>query len=185
MRNTQDLYAIASSCLNCHTVPNEELVNVGDHKPGTTAFELVAWSQGMVRHNFLRGNNQQNVENSPERLRVMYLIGIIADLEYSTRATALATSKSKYGMAVAQRAADKAIELYQINQRINHPFVDQILRHFAEAQLKINNPTQLTDIANQIQSLGKRLAEECNGSELAAIDSLLPDASQYKWQSSR
>ena len=29
MRNTQNLYEIASSCMNCHTVPNEKLVNVG------------------------------------------------------------------------------------------------------------------------------------------------------------
>lgn len=45
-----NIYAVANNCYQCHTVPNEKLVNVGGH-PAGSSFELVAWSQGEVRHN--------------------------------------------------------------------------------------------------------------------------------------
>ena len=53
MQNPANVYLIARSCFNCHTVPNEELVNVGGHIAGSQDFDLVAWSQGIIRHDFL------------------------------------------------------------------------------------------------------------------------------------
>ena len=185
MNNTRDLYSIAMNCFNCHTVPNEKLVNVGGHVAGTADFELVAWSQGMLRHNFLRGDNVKNVESKPERLRVMYVVGLIADLEYSTRATAEATAKSRFGLSVAQRAADKAMKLYEVQQQINNPEVAEILKIFAPAQLKINNAQQLIAIANQIQKLGRQFAKQADGSRLSAVDAWLPSPDNYKWKPSR
>ena len=185
MRNTRDFYSIASSCFNCHTVPNEELVNVGGHLAGTADFELVAWSQGMIRHNFLRGDNKTNVESTQEKLRLMYVIGMIADLEYSIRATAKATTKSEFGLAVANRAAKKAVQLYDLQQEINHPDIEEVLQAFAPAQLRVNNATQLEKIANEIQTVGKRFANQNDGSALGAVDSYLPTKDQYKWKPSR
>ena len=185
MNNTRDLYSIAMNCFNCHTVPNEELVNKGGHLAGTEAFELVSWSQGMMRHNFLRGGNVKNVESKPDRLRVMYVVGLIADLEYSTRATAVATKKSKFGLTVAQRAADKAKKLYEVQLKINHADVQQILEKFASAQLKINNSSQLTSIADEINLLGRKFAKEADGGKLEAVDEWLPDSTDYKWKPSR
>ena len=180
MRNTQNLYLIASSCLNCHTVPNEKLVNVGGHFAGTDDFELVAYSQGSVRHNFLRTGNTTNAESTEQRLRLMYVVGLIADLEYSTRATGQATEKSKYGLAVANRAARKAVKLFEVQQEINHPVVQQILETFAAANLKINNQNQLEGIADQIQQLGRQFSASEDGSNLASVDPFLPDPSTYK-----
>ena len=185
MRNTRNLYSIASSCLNCHLVPDEELVNVGGHLATTSDFELVSWSQGMVRHNFLRGDNQKNVESTPEKLRVMFVVGIIADLEYSTRATAIATSQSKYGLTVAERAAKKAIQLHELQKELNNPDIQQMLLAFARAQLKINNEQQLNQIADQIGQIGRKFARDNDGSLLAAVDRHLPDKSSYKWKSDR
>ena len=185
MNNTRNLYSIAMNCFNCHTVPNEELVNKGGHVAGTEAFELVSWSQGMLRHNFLRGNNVKNVESTPERLRVMYVVGLIADLEYSTRATAAATQKSKYGLTVAQRAVDKAMKLYELQQKLQHADVQQILQRFSSAQLKINNTEQLNTIADEINKLGRKFAKEADGAQLAVVDEWLPDAANYKWKPSR
>lgn len=180
MRNTQNLYLIASSCLNCHTVPNEELVNVGGHLAGTEDFELVAYSQGQVRHNFLRTNNTSNAISTRERLRVMYVVGVIADLEYSTRATSLATQKSTYGIKVANRAAQKAVLLYELQQKINDPDVQAILEAFAEVSLKIGNQQQLDEVAALIKTHGQQFAQSHDGTQLTEIDPMLPDPSTYK-----
>ena len=180
MRNTRNLYLIASSCLNCHTVPNEKLVNVGGHRAGSKDFELVAWSQGSVRHNFLRTDGSSNAHSSPERLRVMYIVGLIADLEYSTRATAVATQNATYGIEVANRAARSAMKLYTVQQKIENPEVQKVLEVFAQADLRTNNAEQLFAIAHEIQNSGSRFATENDGSKLAAIDPFLPDPSTYK-----
>lgn len=180
MRNPNNLYSIARSCLQCHTVPNEALVNVGGHSPGSPNFELVAWSQGLVRHNFLRTGNKSNAPSPPDRLRVMFVVGLLADLEFSTRATALATKKSTYGTAVASRAAAAAIRLYDIQQLIHDPHLQRALEAFALARLKINNPDELNRIADDIAAAGMKLAEEADGSSWSALDSQLPLPTQYK-----
>ena len=180
MRNTRDLYLIASSCYQCHTVPNERLVNVGGHNAGSEDFELVRWSQGMVRHNFLRTDGEYNAQSDSTRLRVMYVVGLIADLEFSTRATANATEKSSYGLKVANRAAKAAVKLYEVQQRIDNAFVQSALESFAGAELRVNNRASLLVIADQIQVAGRRFAMSSDGSELAAMDEFLPDPSTYK-----
>ena len=91
MRNPHNLYLVARSCFNCHTAPNESLVERGGHPTGSPDFELVAWSQGRVRHNFLRTGGAGNAADDRSRLRVMYVVGQLADLEYSLRALAVAT----------------------------------------------------------------------------------------------
>lgn len=180
MRNTRNLYSIASSCFNCHTVPNEELVNVGGHLAGSDDFELVSWSQGQVRHNFLRVGGQANATSDPERLRVMFVVGLIADLEYSTRATAKASTKSTYGTKVANRAARVAMRLYEVQQRIQNEHVQQALQAFAGAELRLNNADSLLAIADEIQRAGEDFAENSDGSRLLAVDSMLPNPSQYR-----
>lgn len=180
MRNTRDLYLIASSCFNCHTVPNESLVNTGGHTAGTQDFEFVRWSQGQIRHNFVRSGGTANMEASKERLRVMFIVGLIADLEYSTRATAKATAKSAYGLTVANRAADVAVRLFNVQKSIDDPNVQLALEAFATAELRVNNEKQLSAIANQIQNAGRLFANQNDGSKLQAVDVMLPAASEYK-----
>ncbi len=180
MRNPKNLYSVARSCFQCHTVPNEKLVNVGGHTAGSQNFEMVSWSQGIVRHNFLRGGNTVNEPSSLERLRVMFVAGLIADLEFSSRATGLATQKSTFGLTVAARAAAAAVRLYQVQQLINDPHVQQALETFAQAELKINNPAQLNLIADRISQAGMQFADAVDGNRLAALDPLLPPQVQYK-----
>ncbi len=180
MKNTRNLYLIARSCYGCHTAPNEELVNVGGHNAGSMDFELVAWSQGQVRHNFLRTGGLENGVSEIERLRVMYVVGLIADLEFSTRATAQATSKSEFGVNVANRSARAAVKLFELQQKINDPNIQHALQAFAGAELKINNTVQLDQIADEIQAAGQRFAESADGSKLGRIDSQLPNPNEYK-----
>ncbi len=180
MQNTRNLYAIASSCFNCHTVPNEKLVNVGGHVAGTADFELVRWSQGQVRHNYLRTGGTANATSDIERRRVMFVVGLIVDLEYSTRATAKATEKSSYGVTVASRAASASYQLFQLQSKLNDPEIQSILTTFSKAELRVGNAESLHAIADEIKVAGERFCQNHDGTMLAAVDPLLPDPSEYK-----
>ncbi len=181
MRNPGNVYLVARSCLNCHTVPNEKLVNVAGHAAGSLDFDFVAWSQGMVRHNFLRGNGE-NVPSDKNRLRVMYLCGIIADLEFSTRATAKASENGKFGQTVAKRAAEKAVLLQKIQEQAKLPHIEKILVAFSQAELRTNNSVQLQEIANIIQKNGQELAFDLDGKTLEFLDTMIPSSDQYKYK---
>lgn len=116
-----NLYALAQNCYQCHTVPNEKLVNVGGHKAGSD-FELVAWSQGEVRHNLWYADGKQNKEASVDRRRVMYVVGQALDLEYALRGVAKATAKDNYAVAMAQRAKKAALGIKRSPTRVSrHP----------------------------------------------------------------
>lgn len=180
MRNTQNVYLIARSCYECHTIPHERLVNVGGHPATSAEFELVAWSQGTIRHNFLRTGGHLNAESTPEKLRLLYVVGLIADLEFSTRATAAATEKSTYGVAVAERAARAAERLYGAQMKLDDPLLQQALEVFAAVELRTNNKGQLTTAADQLAQLGQEFAASRDGTTLAGVDSELPQPSAYR-----
>ena len=180
MRNPRNVYSLARSCLNCHTVPNERLVNTGGHQARSGDFELVSWSQGSVRHNFVRSNGASNARNDQPTLRVMYVAGLIADLEFSTRAVSQATEKSTYGLTVAQRAAAVASRLYGIQQQIQNAELQKILVAFSAARLAINNQDELQRIADEIEILGFQFAEHADGKTMEFVDSLIPPPSAYR-----
>jgi hypothetical protein len=180
MNNPANLYAIARQCLACHTSPDERLVNVGGHAAGSAEFELVAWSQGKVRHNFLRTDGASNAPSRPERLRVMFVVGVMADLEASLRATAAASEKAAYGMAAAQRAARQKRRLYEISQLVQNPHVAEAMQAALGARLKLNNRETLVAAADAIGRAANDFAETADGAELTAIDPLLPTPEQYK-----
>ncbi len=180
MRNTQNVYLIARSCYECHTIPHERLVNVGGHPATSSEFELVAWSQGTIRHNFLRTGGQLNAESSPEKLRLLYVVGLLADLEFSARATAGATEKNTYGLAVAERAARAAERLYGAQQKVQDPLLQQALELFAGVELRTNNSAQLLAVAERLEELGREFAATRDGSTLVAIDDELPGPATYR-----
>jgi hypothetical protein len=180
MNNTRDLYSIAMNCYSCHMVPNEELVNVGGHKAGTKEFELVRYSQGIVRHNFLRSDGAVNEKADANRLRMMHVVGLIADLEFSTRATAIATKKSTYGINVAERAANSSVKLFELQKTFKNDFIQRVLDAFATAELNTNNYENLNAIADQIQKAGREFAVAHDGSKMEFVDKLLPAPETYK-----
>ncbi len=179
MRNPANLYLIARSCLNCHTVPNEKLVNVGGHVAGSGEFELVAWSQGKVRHNFLRGNGS-NAAASPQRLRLMYLVGQMTDLEFSLRATAEATSVATYGVTSAHRVFELRKRLAKIQESIQDPNLEAALEAAYSVKLKSNNSAPLQAAAERVGKATYRIAEGGDASSFGAIDAYLPSRSDYK-----
>jgi Cytochrome c554 and c-prime len=180
MRNPVNVYLVAQSCYRCHTVPDEQLVNTGGHKAGSMDFEFVSWSQGSLRHNFVSSAGAANQASNPERLRQMFMAGMIADLEFSLRATAAATQKADFGVNSAKRAARAAKRLQAAQSKLNQPLLDDILAVFNSVELKLNNQRQLQDAADSINLLGIRFAATVPGSELVAIESFIPPPANWK-----
>ncbi len=171
------LYDVAANCYGCHTVPNERLVNLGGHAAGSR-FELVAWTQGEVRHNVWY--TKENDEASAERRRMMYIVGRALDLEFGLRGVAIATEKADYAVAMARRAKAAIKRLQQIAEAVSIAEVDEILAAAGAAKLKLNNEAALTEVADAVSAAARRLAEAHDGSAFAAIDSLIPGSDKYK-----
>ncbi len=180
MRNPINVYMVAQSCYRCHTVPDERLVNVGGHKAGSMDFEIVSWSQGLLRHNFIRSNGKTNETSSPERLRQMFVAGMIADLEFSLRATAAATEKASFGINSAGRASRAAKRLVAAQSKLNQPLLDDILAVYKSVELKLNNRQQLTEAADSVAALGIRFAATVDGNKLEAIAPFIPPQDRWK-----
>ena len=180
MNNPHNIYLIARQCYDCHTVPNERLVNAGGHLAGSAEFELVAWSQGVVRHNFLRTGGTANATLTPAELRVMFLVGVMTDLEYSLRAVAAATEKATFGVASAQRAARMKRRLHEIQRLVDEPLLQPAIDAVATVELRLGNAAAIVAAAEAVGNAAYDFAEQADGERLAAIDPLLPDPSQYR-----
>lgn len=180
MRNPRNVYLLAQSCYRCHTVPSERLVNVGGHTAGSLDFEIVAWSQGTVRHNFVRSDGKTNDPSSRERLRKLFVAGMIADLEFSLRATAVATEKATFGVTSAKRAARAAKRLAAAQEQLQQPLLDEVLQVFDGIQLRLNNQQELTQAADSIHKLGIQFAAQVSGTALEPIDRYIPPPERWK-----
>jgi Cytochrome c554 and c-prime len=180
MNNPHNVYLVARQCYDCHTVPDESLVNVAQHVAGSKDFELVAWSQGIVRHNFLRTGGTANGALSPAELRVMYVVGVLANLEYSLRAVAMAKDKANFGVTSAQRAARMKQRLHEIQRLVNDPLLAPALDAVAKVELRLGNSDAIKAAADAVGNAAYKFADEADGNRLAAIDPLLPEPKQYK-----
>ncbi len=174
------IYKLAKNCFGCHVVPQEKLVNVGGHSAGS-AFELVSWSQGEIRHNVWYTKGKSNAVASAKRRRILYVVGLAVELETSIRAVARATKRKPYAFEMARRAdavrkklaraakaAPKARELSQIAE----------LGH--SAGLKLDNSEALLEAADKIALQALALVGAHDGSGLAALDPLIPGSEKYK-----
>lgn len=177
MIRPSNLYALASNCYQCHTVPNEKLVNLGGH-PAGSQFELVRWSQGEVRHNLWYTDS--NDEASVERRRMLYVIGKMIDLEHALKGVALATENAEYAKSMAKRAQTAIAWLKKINETQNITEVDNILAQIADTALKLNNEAPLMSAAEKVADQARAFSENRDGSGLSGIDGLLPTADKYR-----
>lgn len=173
-----DIYKLASNCFQCHTVPNEKLVNVGEHEAGSK-FELVSWSQGEVRHNFMRSDDgKKNIESDQARKRVFYVVGRAVDLEYSLRALAVATEKGKYADKMSARVKSSIAELEKVNKAQAIPEVASMIATGKAAKLAENNKADLLKSADAVAEQAKKFSSSNDGKGIAAVDSLI--TAEYK-----
>ncbi|MEP0545440.1 MAG: cytochrome c family protein [Rhodothermales bacterium] len=174
LRPSDDLYAVAANCFECHTVPNEQLVNVGGHLPGS-AFELLDWS-AEIRHNFVDSQgstDQTNRAPTPERRRMMYVLGRALDYEYSLRALAKATTEGLFAQAMAQRVQRAGREIDRILDVADVPALQEARALGEAVALGPGNGEALGGAAGQIGEVMRAFARAHDGSTLEAIDPLL------------
>ncbi len=187
MRNPHNVYLVAQSCYRCHTTGDEELVNVGGHSAGSMDFEFVSWNQGTIHHNFVGTDGKENEVSSTQRLRFMFLAGVMAETEASLRAVATATVKANYGLTVAKRAARAGARLKSVAEKVSDPRLEKAVLVFDSVQIKLNNATPLAAAADKLAIIGYDLAEaETKTDEqplrdkLIILDRFIPDRKAWK-----
>ena len=172
-----NLYEVANNCYGCHTVPNEKLVNVGGHAAGS-AFELVSWSQGEVRHNVWY--SKSNDEASAARKRMMYIVGKSLDLEHALRGVGKATAKAAYSDSMEKRANGARSALEKVAESVKAPELAAIIAAAKGAKLKLNNAAELNAAAGKVGEAARKFADNYDGGDFGSIDSLIPGPDKFK-----
>ncbi len=180
MIRPSSLYRLAMNCYGCHVVPQEDLVNKGGH-PAGSAFELMSWSQGEVRHNTWHSKGKENVAANAARKRMLYLVGLGAELETGIRAVGQATVRRLYAFEMARRV-DKARKQLALAAKAapNVPEIAKMVEYAHSAGLKLNNERFLTAAADGVSKLLVSITEKYDGSTMAGLDSLMPGQDKIK-----
>jgi hypothetical protein len=180
MIRPSSLYQLAKNCYGCHVVPKEDLVNKGGHTAGS-AFELVSWSQGEVRHNTWHSKGKENVLASATHKRMLYLIGLGVELETGIRAVGQATVRKRYAFEMAKRVDQARKQLAAAAKAVpNVPEIAKMVEYSYSAGLKLNNERSLTAAADGVSKLLASISEKYDGSTMAGLDSLIPGPDKSK-----
>src|SRR5690606_35013665 len=184
MIRPRSLYRLAKNCFGCHVVPQEDLVNKGGHRSGS-AFELVSWSQGHVRHNTWHSKGKENVPASAARKRMLYLVGLGVELETALRAVGKATARKPYAFEMAKRADRARRQLAAAAKAApNVPEIAKMVEYAYSAGLKLNNEELLTAAAEGTSDVLATITEKYDGSTMAGLDSLIPAPAEFKGRAS-
>jgi hypothetical protein len=174
------IYRLAKNCYGCHVVPREDLVNVGGHRAGS-AFELVSWSQGEVRHTTWHSKGKDNVPASAARKRMLYLVGLGVELETALRAVGKATVRRAYAFEMAKRADRARKQLAAAAKAApTVPEIAEIVKLSYSAGLTLNNERRLSAAADGISKQLALITEKYDGSTMGGLDSMIPGPDKYK-----
>jgi len=182
MIHSQMIYEIARNCFSCHTVPDETLVNKGKHKAGSD-FDLVAWSQGEIRHNFVSSegapDSPTNRPATAAERRRLYVVGAMVDLEISLRNLSRVTeSGGEFHLAMIERVNRARAKVSAI---VNASPFASIKAAVALVPELVDASTPISpDLVDKIGEAAKSFANGSDGSELGAIDGLIPTAVKGK-----
>ncbi len=180
MIRPSSLYRLAKNCYSCHVVPQEDLVNKGGH-PAGSAFELVSWSQGEVRHNTWRSKGKENVPANAARRRMLYLVGLGVELETGIRAVSRATVRRLYAFEMARRVDRARKQLAAAAKAApDVPEIAKMVEYAYSAGLKLNNERALTAAADGVSKLLASISAKYDGSTMAGLDALIPGPDKFK-----
>ena len=174
----QLIHKIAANCMDCHTVPNEELVNTGGH-PAGSKFELVSWLEGEVRHNLFWSNGEENKEASPERKRIVYVVGLGTDLEYSLRALAKSAAAGTYRSEMKSRVEAATVKLKAASGAVSDGSISAMLAAASGLNLAEPNAAKLKTAANAIAKVVKKFVVTADASTMGKLDGLIPEEGHY------
>ena len=180
MIRPSSLYRLAKNCYGCHVVPQEDLVNKSGH-PAGSAFELVSWSQGEVRHNTWHSKGKENVPANAARKRMLYLVGLGVELESGIRAVSKATVRKRYAFEMARRVDRARKQLAAAAKAVpNVPEIAKMVEYAYSAGLKLNNERFLTTAADGVSKALASITEKYDGSTMGGLDSLIPAPAKFK-----
>ncbi len=173
MLRPSDIYGVVANCYQCHTVPHEVLVNKGGHPSASTDFNFMERLKE-IRHNFLEAqfdpSRTENREDSPERLRLLFVVSHALDLEYSIRGAAVSKENGGYIRAMQRKVRAAAGSLQSINGVISSPDITTMLAAVADANIAPNNEKALIGAADKIRAATKDFLAHHDGSKLGALD---------------
>ena len=165
---TVDLFR---GCLSCHLVTDRELVEKAGHPVGGS-FDLVAATQGEIRHNFLRTGGLANEPAPPERLRVLTVLGPWLDLEATTRALAASAEEGELRKALLARHRGARAELAEAAALAKLPQLTRLLELVPEDPASVPS-RELAAGAEKLLAEARQFADSQDGSGLSALDALL------------
>lgn len=170
-------YDIATNCFGCHTVPNEELVNKGGHPAGSAGFDLVAWSQGEVRHNFASSDGAPNAPTNQiapiEHRRKLYVLGTLVDLELTLKNLASVQEPGgTFHTAMLERATAAKAKLAKMTETVELPGIKAAVDALP-AELTAETEVDAA-WAEALGAAGKEFAASNDGTALEALDAELP-----------
>ncbi|MEE9293207.1 MAG: multiheme c-type cytochrome, partial [Acidobacteriota bacterium] len=174
MIHSEMLYEIATNCFGCHTVPNESLVNNGKHRAGSD-FDLVMWSQGEVRHNYLSSpgapDSPTNRAATQKEKRTRYVIGAMVDLEFTLRNLANVAEKGgAFHTAMVERANRARAKVDAILKAVAIPDLSAAVKAVPSP---VTEGTAIgSDLAESIGRASRAFAG--NRPDLSAIDPQIP-----------
>lgn len=171
-----NLYAMTKRCFSCHITDDEKIVNSKEHPILSKDFEMVAWSQGDMRHNLWFSDGKENVLAPIEKQRLYYILSKTVSLEMFLRALAKSDVKGLYSESFEQQIGKVKQELATI---VDLGGPTEIT---ATNKITIDNatPSDLLRFADDVAKLSKNIEAKYDGKKLSSIDSLLPKQKNYK-----
>jgi hypothetical protein len=186
MIRSANLFEIARNCYQCHLVASGELVTAG-HKAESSAFEVTSWLNGEVRHNYFLDQSTnapvptlwaaETGRTAEERKRLLFVCGILADLEASLRIRATAGTNPAYSGQISGRIA--AINGAKLSPMAAVPEIAPLLGKVGGSlgRLFIPMPDDekvYNDLADEIAKAAHTFLENHDGSKLQFLDPMIP-----------
>jgi len=199
LAGVDDLYSVAVRCYECHSISNEQVVGAG-HMAGSPGFELATWFSGEVRHNFapetvvtddaevnqLASNlwlAHDQGRNPEARRRLMYVVGLLAELEVNLRNRSKATKAGTFAISAAGQSIAAYTRLKQVAQRIQADELLEAIEATKSVQSLLFLPPEeghvptISKAADRVVQAAQEFTVKYDGQQLQAIEALLPQES--------